>query len=157
MATVYIETSIVSYLRQRPSPQIVAAARQIITRQWWEREKHKYDLVTSQYVLDEAGAGDPALAAERVQSLNGIPLLPLDSAIGDIANEILTRAVLPPKATIDALHIAAVAFHGVEYLLTWNCKHLANAKNLPRIHSVLLDLGYSIPIICTPEELVDDV
>ena len=91
-----------------------------------------------------------------MQSLDGIPLLPLDSAIGDIANEILTRAILPPKATIDALHIAAVAFHRLEYLLTWNCKHLANAKNLPRIHETLMDMGYSIPIICTPEELVDD-
>lgn len=156
MATVYIETSIVSYLRQRPSPHVVAAARQILTCKWWDDERSNYELVTSQYVLDEASAGDPVLAAERLQSLDGIPLLPLDPPIGVIASEIMARAILPPKASIDALHIAMVAHHRVQYLLTWNCKHIANAKNLPRIYEVLTDLGYPIPIICTPEEMVDD-
>jgi len=156
MATVYIETSIVSYLRQRPSPHVVAAARQILTCKWWDDERSNYELVTSQYVLDEASAGDPVLAAERLQSLDGIPLLPLDPPIGVIASEIMARAILPPKASIDALHIAMVAHHRVQYLLTWNCKHIANAKNLPRIYEVLTDLGYPIPIICTPEEMVED-
>jgi len=155
MATVYIETSIVSYLRQRPSSQVVMAARQVLTHQWWDDERGKYELVTSQYVLDEASAGDPVLAAERLQLLDGIPLLPLDPQIGVIAKEIMSRAILPPKASIDALHIAAVAHHGIQYLLTWNCKHIANAKLLPRIHRVLTDLGYPIPIICTPEEMVE--
>ncbi len=104
---------------------------------------------------DEASAGDPGLAAERLQLLDGIPLLPLDPQIGVIAKEIMSRAILPPKASIDALHIAAVARHGIQYLLTWNCKHIANAKLLPRIHRVLTDLGYPIPIICTPEEMVE--
>ena len=102
MPTVYIETSIVSYLRQRPSPHIVAAARQILTCKWWENERKNYELVTSQFVVDEASAGDPVLAAERLQSLDGIPLLPLDPAIGVIASEIMARAILPPKTTIDA-------------------------------------------------------
>src|ERR1700674_3991950 len=106
MATVYIETSIVSYLRQRPSPQVVMAARQLLTHQWWEYERSNYELVTSQYVLDEASAGDPTLAAERLQSLDGIPLLPLDPQIAVIANEIVARAILPPQAAIDSLHIA---------------------------------------------------
>ena len=156
MATVYIETSIVSYLRQRPSSQVVMAARQLLTHQWWDDERGNYELVTSQYVLDEALAGDPALAAERLQSLDGIPLLPLDPQIGIIANEIISRAILPPKAAIDALHIAMVAHHRIQYLLTWNCKHIANAKILPRLHDSLTDLGCPIPIICTPEEMVDD-
>lgn len=156
MATLYIETSIVSYLRQRPSSQVVMAARQLLTHQWWDEERGNYELVTSQYVLDEASVGDPALAAERLQLLDGIPLLPLDLPIGVIANEIVARAILPPKASIDALHIAAVAHHRIEYLLTWNCRHIANAKILPRIHDVLRDLGIPIPIICTPEEMVDD-
>jgi hypothetical protein len=156
MATVYIETSIVSYLRQRPSSQVVMAARQLLTHQWWNDERRNYELVTSQYVLDEASAGDPMLAAERLQSLDGIPLLPLDPLIGVIANEIVSRAILPPKASIDALHIAMVAHHRIQYLLTWNCKHIANAKILPRIYEVLTDLGCPIPIICTPEEMVDD-
>jgi hypothetical protein len=154
MATVYIETSIVSYLRQRPSSQIVMAARQVLTHQWWNDVRASYELVTSQYVIDEASAGDPALAAERLQSLEGIPLLQLDPEIEAIGNEIMARAILPPTATIDALHIAVVAHHRIKYLLTWNCRHIANARILPRLHEVLTDFGIPIPIICTPEEMV---
>ena len=156
MATLYIETSIISYLRQRPSSQVVMAARQLLTHQWWDEERGNYELVTFQYVLDEAAAGDPVLAADRLQSLDGIPLLPLDPQIGAIANEIVSRAILPPQASIDALHIAMVAHHRIEYLLTWNCRHIANARIWPRIYDVLTDLGIPIPIICTPEEMVDD-
>jgi hypothetical protein len=156
MTTVYIETSIVSYLRQRPSSQVIVAARQLLTHQWWDHERAKFELVTSQFCLDEASDGDPLLAGERLDSLQGIPLLPLDHGIEAIAKEIISRSILPPTALVDAIHIALVAFHGIEYLLTWNCKHIANAKILPRIHRVLTDLGYSIPIICTPEELLAD-
>jgi len=116
------------------------AARQLLTHQWWNDERGNYELVTSQYVLDEASAGDPALAAERLQSLDGIPLLPRDPRIGVIAIEIMSRAILPPKASIDALHIAMAAHHRIQYLLTWNCKHIANARILPRIREVLTDL-----------------
>ena len=93
---------------------------------------------------------------ERLQTLEGISLLPRDIQIGVIASEIMSRAILPPKAAVDALHIAMVAHHRIDYLLTWNCKHIANAKILPRIHEVLTDLGCPIPIICTPEEMVND-
>ena len=112
MPTLYIETSIVSYLRQQLSSQVVAAARQLLTRKWWDEERSNYELVTSQYVLDETSAGDPTLAAERVQSLDGIPLLPLDPQIAVIANEIVSRAILPPQGTIDALHIAWLRITG---------------------------------------------
>jgi len=156
MDTLYIETSIVSYLRQRPSSQLVMAARQLLTHQWWDNERINYDLVVSQYVIDEVSAGDPTLAADRLQALDGIPLLPPAPEIPRIAGAIMSRAILPPKAQVDALHIAAVAHHRIQYLLTWNCKHIANAKILPRIHAVLSDLGIPIPIICTPEELLED-
>ena len=156
MDTVYIETSIVSYLRQKPSTQVVAAARQLLTHQWWNDERQNYDLVISQYVIDEASGGDPVLAAERLESLDGIPSLPDAPEIPQIAREIMSLGVLPAKAQVDALHIAAVAHHRIQYLLTWNCKHIANAKILPRIHDVLTDLGIPIPIICTPEELLGD-
>ena len=132
------------------------AARQVLTHQWWNGERANYELVTSQYVLDEASAGDPMLAAERLQSLGGIPLLPLDAEIGVIASEIMSRGILPRNASVDALHMAAVAHHRIDYLLTWNCRHIANAKILRRIHNVLNDLGIPIPIICTPEEMVGD-
>ncbi len=156
MATVYIETSSVSYLRQRPSSEIVVAAHQLLTHRWWNNERTNYELVLSQYVIDEASAGDPRLAAERLQALNGIPTLPDAPEIRQIADEIMSRAILPPKAEVDALHIATVAHHRIEYLLTWNCRHIANARILPRIHQVLADMNVPIPIICTPEELLGD-
>lgn len=156
MDTVYIETSVVSYLRQRPSSQVVMAAHQLLTHKWWDTERTKYELVVSQYVLDEASSGDPTLAAERLQSLDGIPLLADAPEITQIADEIMSRAILPAKAQVDALHIATVAHHRIQYLLTWNCKHIANAKILPRIHQVLTDAGVPIPMICTPEELLGD-
>ena len=155
MDTIYIETSIVSYLQQRPSSQVVMAARQLLTHQWWNDERAKYQLVASQFVIDEATSGDPVLAAERLAALDGVPLLPLDPEIANIADEIMLRAILPPKARTDALHIAVVAHHRVQYLLTWNCRHIANGRILPRIHKVLNDLGIQVPIICTPEEMVN--
>ena len=154
METVYVETSIISYLRQKPSTQVVLAARQLLTHQWWNDERTNYQLVASQFVIDEASAGNPTLAAERLQLLAGIPLLPLDAAIADIADEIMSRAILPEKARTDALHIAAVAHHRIQYLLTWNCRHIANARILPRINNVLNDLLLPVPVICTPEEMV---
>jgi hypothetical protein len=156
MNTVYIETSIVSYLRQKPSTQVVTAARQLLTHQWWNNERQNFDLVISQYVIDEASCGDPTLAAERLDSLDGIPLLSDAPEIPKIAREIMLLGVLPPKAQVDALHIAVVAHHRIQYLLTWNCKHIANAKILPRIHDLLTEMDIPIPIICTPEELLGD-
>jgi hypothetical protein len=156
MNSVYVETSIVSYLRQKPSPQLVAATRQLLTHRWWTRERRNYQLVVSQYVIDEASLGDPALARDRLSALDGIPLLPHDPEVQRVAREIMAIGVLPPKAQVDALHIASAAHHRVQYLLTWNCKHIANAKNFPRIHRVLAELGIPIPIICTPEELLGD-
>lgn len=156
MPRVYIETSIVSYLRQRPSGQVVTAARQLLTRRWWDEERSRYELVTSQYVLDEAADGDPVLALERLESLEEIPLLELGPEIDAIAQEIMNRAILPAKAQIDALHIATAAHHRIDYLLTWNCTHIANARILPRIHETLVRMKCYIPLICTPEEMLDD-
>ncbi len=156
MLSVSIETSVVSYLKQRPAAHVVAAARQLLTRRWWDEERANYELVTSQYVIDEASLGDPTLAGERLEYLRDLPLLALDNEIQNIADEIMSRAILPKKAQFDALHIAIAAFHRVDYLLTWNCTHIANARILPRIHAVLNDLGQTIPLIGTPEEMVDD-
>ena len=132
MPRVYIETSIVSYLRQRPSGQVIAAARQLLTHRWWNEQRHQYELVTSQYVIDEAALGDPALAAERLQALSGIPRLDLPADIPRLAIEVIARAILPATALVDAFHIAAAAFHGIDYLLTWNCAHIANVRIFPR-------------------------
>lgn len=157
MVRVYIETSIVSYLRQRPSAQIVAAARQVLTQRWWDEERAKYEIVTSQYVLDEAAGGDPHFAQARLESLAELPLLQLGPEIDAIAAQIIGRAILPANAQLDALHIATAAHHRIDYLLTWNCTHIANARILPRIRRTLVELNSFVPIICTPEEMVDDV
>ena len=115
-----------------------------------------YELVTSQYVLDEAADGDSALAQSRLETLAGVPILPVEGAILDIAEEILRKAILPRSASVDALHIAMVAHHQVDYLLTWNCTHIANARILPKVFGVLDSAGLARPIICTPEELLND-
>lgn len=156
MDSVYIETSVVSYLQQRTSSHLVTAAHQLLTQKWWDTERFNYDLVVSQYVIDEISAGDPDLAAERIRFLDGIPILSNAPEIIQIAERILSRAILPANAQVDALHIAAVVHHRVNYLLTWNCRHIANARILPRIHEFLMEAGIPIPIICTPEELLGD-
>lgn len=144
MQRVYIETSIVGYLRQRSSPQIVAAARQLLTRRWWDSERGKYDLVTSQYVIDEASRGDVSLARERLVSLAGIRRLELKGGISELVEELMSQRILPRKAEMDALHLA-----------TWNCAHLANGQVRQRIRALFSDSGLWTPVICTPEELID--
>jgi len=156
MPTVYVESSIIGYLRQKPSADILTAARQLLTTRWWITGRSGYELVISQYVLDEIAAGDSALAAERLRAVEGIPVVPPAPEIPQIASAIMARAILPAKAQVDALHIAAVAHHRINYLVTWNCSHIANARILPRIYSVLQERNLPIPIICTPEELLGD-
>jgi hypothetical protein len=154
--TLYVETSIVGYLQSRPSGHVVAAARQLLTKSWWARERFNYELVTSQYVLDEAADGDAAVARLRLAALAGVPILPVEPAILEVAEEILRKAILPRTASVDALHIAMVAYHRIDYLLTWNCTHIANARILPRVFGILDAAGLARPIICTPEELLGD-
>ncbi len=156
MPVVYIETSIVSYLRARQASQVVAAARQLLTKRWWEEQRANYQLAISQYVLDEAAKGDAELAAERLNFLLGIPLLAIEPATQAIADKIISSAVLPPKAEIDALHIAVAAYHRTDYLLTWNCTHIANARTIPSIRRILADFNLKSPEICTPGEMLDD-
>ncbi len=106
--------------------------------------------------MDEASAGNAELAAERLRLLENIPLLPLDQLVAEIAEEIMNRAVLPEKARTDALHIAVAVRHRVQYLMTWNCRHIANARITPRLRNVIADPGLQLPVICTPEELLSD-
>src|SRR2546428_612923 len=120
---VYVETSIVSYLSARTSRDVVVAAHQRMTRQWW-RGRGKYSLLISQVVLDEAALGDPTARSRRLRALHGIPILPLTDDATSLAGELVQRGALPKKATVDALHIAIAAAHQVDYLLTWNCKHI---------------------------------
>ena len=151
-ARVYIETSIISYLTGRPSRDVVVAGHQAVTRRWW-RGRRAYHLFVSQAVLDEAALGDPLMRTRRLKAVRGIPRLALTDQATALANELVHRGALPKKATVDGFHIAIAAAHQVDYLLTWNCKHLANAAMRGTIEDVCRSEGVSPPIICTPEEL----
>ena len=117
MQSIYIETSIVSFLRENPLASPESVERQLITRTWWNLHRQRYELVTSQYVVDEANMGNPARAQERVRYLAGIPLVALSSEIDDLAAQIMARTILPKDAIVDALHIASAAVSRVDYFI----------------------------------------
>lgn len=156
MKTVYIETSIVSYLTALPARDLLAAAWQNATSRWWETQRLRFELFTSQLVLDEAAQGHPDAAQRRLRNLAGIPHLPMPDPVTDLATTLLSEGALPEKATDDALHVAVAAYHGVDYLLTWNCRHIDNAEMKPVIRNVCVVKGYVCPEICTPLELMGD-
>jgi hypothetical protein len=156
MRTVYIETSIVSYLTSRPSRDIRVAAWQEITTQWWEQERSKYELFTSALVTAEAGGGDEAAARKRLDQLQEIPTLAIDDATKRLAAQLIQDGGVPSEAQADALHIAIASLHGLDYLLTWNCRHIDNAAKKPLIRSICATAGYPCPEICTPLELLSE-
>ena len=154
MDTLYIETSIVSYATAWPSKNVQIAAIQEQARNWWTTERPKFELVTSQLTLDEASRGDPIASTERLKLLIGIPLLDIDANVQELARLLLSGHMMPQKAAADALHVAAAALGGVKYLLTLNCKHIANAHELPRVYKLLDDEGLGGMLICTPAEFL---
>jgi predicted nucleic acid-binding protein len=154
MDKLYIETSIVSYASAWPSRDIETAALQQQARDWWTSERSKFDLVTSQLTIDEASAGNKVAAAERLKLLDGLPLVEINSDTEALAARLLAAHTMPQKAAADALHVAAAALGGVKYLLTLNCKHIANAHELPRIYDLLDREGVGQMLICTPAEFL---
>ncbi|MFH7244754.1 MAG: type II toxin-antitoxin system VapC family toxin [Spirulina sp.] len=152
--TVYIETSILGYLTARPSRDLVVAANIEITKEWWETRRSKFQLYASQAVVKETSQGDSKIAAQRLEIISQIKMLELDSSVLSLAENFLARSNLPAKADIDAVHIAASTIHGIDYLLTWNCKHIANAQIQRRLAQISADFGYELPILCTPYELL---
>jgi hypothetical protein len=153
--TVYLETSVVSYLAARVSRDLTVASHQQITQDWWDLRSQR-SLYVSARVHREAGAGDTIAAMRRTDLLKGVPVLELSAAAVDLATRLLIGAALPKNAQEDALHIALAAINGIDFLLTWNCKHIANAAKRPIIEAVCRQAGYEPPIICTPEELLGD-
>ena len=151
--SVYVETTIPSYLTAWPSRDVVRAGHQQVTRDWWAL-RHQYELFVSSLVLSECADGDPDAAAGRLTALSGIAILAQTLASADLAGELMRGVPLPGKASSDALHIAVAAIHGVDYLVTGNCAHLANAVLRPRIEAVCRRFGCEPPVICTPQELL---
>ena len=154
--SVYIETSIVSYLTARPSNDIRSVSQQNITSEWWDSRRNKFDLFISEFVIIEASRGDKNAAAKRLAAIEGIAELEVLDITAKLARSLISQGSLPTKAEIDAFHVAVAATHGVEFLLTWNCKHIANAIMRPKIEQVCREMGFEPPIICTPTELLEE-
>ena len=156
MESVYLETSFISYLVARPSRDVIVAGHQQTTHEWWANRRSEFECSVSQVVIDEASAGDAAEAQKRLNIIAGLPELEITADAEALAEAIMASSVLPPHVARDAAHVAVAAVHAVDYLLTWNCKHLANAQISRRIALVCEKAGHRMPIICTPEELMGE-
>jgi len=153
---VYIESTIPSYVVARPGRDILQAARQQLTRDWWDLKREKHDLFTSQVALDEIASGDAEMARQRLELVAHIKLLDLSDDAKALTKDILRSGVLPADADRDAAHIALATVHEMDILLTWNCRHIANAAIQSRLRKLTDAAGFALPVICTPEELLED-
>ena len=154
MDSVYIETTFVSYLVARPSRDLIVAAHQQITNEWWSQRRSDFDCYISQMVLDEASLGDPKEIRKRMKILNDLLVLEATPEAEKLANSLLASGAIAAKAVGDAAHISIATVNEVDFMLTWNCKHLANAQVMRGISAVCQSSGYHMPLICTPEELM---
>jgi hypothetical protein len=153
---IYIESTIPSYLVARPGRDILQAARQQLTRDWWDSKRGAHDLYISQVVLDEIAFGEPALARLRSQVVEVLPLLEFTDGVLAFARKVLDSGLLPRHAERDAAHIAFATVHEMDLLLSWNCRHIANATLQPRLRRLAESAGLNLPVICTPEELLGE-
>jgi hypothetical protein len=154
--TAYIETSIFGYLTARSTKNLILAANIEVTRDWWDNYRISLDLYASQIVLDEAALGDSEIAYQRLEMLKGITLLEPSEIAQELVIQFLSKTNLPPKAANDAAHIAIATVHGMDYLLTWNCKHIANAHIQKKLAQICSEFGYELPTICTPYEMIGE-
>ncbi len=153
--TAYIETSVVSYLTARPSRDVVIAAYQEITREWWRDAPDRFDLVSSALVIAEAKSGDPEAARIRLEALGAVALVDATSDAEGLTQALVDLGAVPRQAADDAAHIAIAVTNGVDFLVTWNFRHIANATMRVRIEQVCRQAGYEPPVICTPNELME--
>ena len=156
METVYLETSFISLLVGNPSRDLITAANQQITRDWWRLRRGQFFCVASSEVVREASDGDPVEAVKRQEILRQLTILTISPETDRIMTALLDTRALPPKAQTDAAHLAIAAATKSDYLLTWNCRHLANAQILTRLEAEAARLGWKLPKVCTPSELMGD-
>ena len=150
-----METTIISYLAARRSRNLIVRAHQEVTRQWW-RKRAAFEVFACPLVVEEAGRGDVVARIRRQRLLRDLPLLEITNDTRAVARRLLASGPLPAQAEGDALHIGVAAGQGMEYLVTWNCRHIANAWMRPQIEEVIRELGYEPPVLCTPEELLEE-
>ena len=152
-ASVYIESSVISYLTARPSRDVVTTARQAITLDWWQNQRHKYEVYISALVEQEITSGDPIAAEQRIQAVSSISSVAISPEAQAIAASLIASKAVPSNCVEDAMHIAIAAAQGTEYLLTWNFKHINNAETKAAITQLVESCGYACPQLCSPEEL----
>ena len=151
---IYIECTIPSYVVARPARDLIQAAHQQLTRDWWDLQREKHELFTSQVVLDEISSGEAAMARQRIELMAEITLLDLTEEANALTKQILGSGLLPATADRDAAHIALATVHGMDILLTWNCRHIANASIVGRLRRLVEKQGHTLPEIYTPDELM---
>lgn len=150
---VYVETSVISNLTARPSRSVIDLGHQVATCEWWDSCRGEVELYSSSVVDREASKGDAAAAALRKEAISKTKmLLVTEEAIG-LAERLLQETAVPRTSFDDALHIAVAAINKMDFLVTWNCKHIANAATMPKIYKVCQSAGYACLLICTPEQM----
>lgn len=153
---VYIETTVISYLAARASRDVIIKAHQEVTHAWWLRRRKDFDLMVSDVVLEELGRGDKTAAASRLGYARNLGVVLSNEPAIALARLLVRQRAVPTVAEVDALHIGVAAANGADFLLTWNCRHIANAEMRAKIGAVCREAGYEPPVICTPEELMGD-
>ena len=156
MDTIYLETSVVSYYTGRPSRDIITSGRQQITREWWDSEMKSSQIFISEFVTNEARRGDPEVAQRRKDALKGFEALDVVPDIHALSNEYMRATSLGEKSRVDTLHMATASYYEMDFMLSWNCKHIVNGHIIAIIDLVNQSFGLSSPIICTPESMLED-
>lgn len=152
--TIYLETTVISYYTSKPSRDIIVLAHQEITREWWDKALKRYDAFVSEIVIEEAMAGDPEAAKKRLGILKRFSHLDLNPTVEKMAQVYVEKLKIAPRALRDAVHLAVASVHSVDYLLTWNCSHIANGEVIRKLMQINMSHGIKTPVICTPEELM---
>lgn len=155
-SSVYLETSIISYYTSRPNRDLIIAARQQQTHDWWNNRLKDFDVFISKMVLEEAADGDSTAAGKRLHVIKYFPVLDLTETTHTLAHELIHSKAMAKEYPEDALHIAVAALNGIDFILTWNFAHINNAETKRKIETSVRYHGYECPVICTPEELMGD-
>lgn len=156
MPTAHIETTIPSYYTAKNARSIVQASRQLATREWWDGGCSGFDLVTSTETWNEASEGDPDRVAERLQLLQGLRVIPVTGEAAALARLLVSSGLVPEVASPDAVHIALASVHRIDFLVTWNFKHIANPHIRERMRWKINEAGHRMPVMCSPEELLNE-
>ena len=154
--SVYIESSVINYLTARPSRDLVIAGHQAVTAEWWDRHRLRYDVYVSPLVVEEISAGDASAAEERLRAIADIPSLTIAAEAESLAFALLASNAVPANSIRDALHIAIAAVQGIDYLVTWNFRHINNASTRTMVANVVSNSGLVCPVLCSPEELMGE-